>query len=185
MYLAVSGSKNAYLCMRLLYVFHCLWYFDVMLTVFQYTLLSRICVTYQVSSPDYSWVPHLTPPPSPSCPVGVTAVEPEWLATLCPGQCTFSKPLEDPPPEFDPVSGRIRCHMTANFGTYRIDIFPPVLVGWNRSFSVRSITEPLFSVRYPVLFVRHILTILLRYRGHALALSFSSLLNIYSVGITM
>ena len=47
---------------------------------------------------------------------GVTAIEPEWLATLCAGQCTFSKPLEDPPPEFDQESGRIRCHMTANFG---------------------------------------------------------------------
>ncbi|XP_043200914.1 probable ATP-dependent RNA helicase DHX37 isoform X3 [Amphibalanus amphitrite] len=47
---------------------------------------------------------------------GVTAVEPEWLATLCPGQCTFSKPLDEPPPEFDPVSGRVRCYMTATFG---------------------------------------------------------------------
>ncbi|XP_037092523.1 probable ATP-dependent RNA helicase DHX37 [Pollicipes pollicipes] len=47
---------------------------------------------------------------------GVTAIEPEWLATLCPGQCTLSKPLQEPPPDYDPVSGRVRCHVNATFG---------------------------------------------------------------------
>jgi len=31
----------------------------------------------------------------------VTAIEPEWLPTFCPENCTFSEPLADPEPFYD------------------------------------------------------------------------------------
>ncbi|XP_069134238.1 probable ATP-dependent RNA helicase DHX37 [Argopecten irradians] len=46
---------------------------------------------------------------------GLVAVEPEWLPIFCPSHCTFSKPLDDPAPDFDEKKGEVRCHMTGTF----------------------------------------------------------------------
>ena len=47
---------------------------------------------------------------------GVIAVEPDWIPVLVPSLCTFSKPLEDPPPRYDSEAGIVKCHMTCTFG---------------------------------------------------------------------
>lgn len=47
---------------------------------------------------------------------GVIAIEPQWIPILVPNFCTFSKPLEDPPPRFDLEAGVVKCHMTCTFG---------------------------------------------------------------------
>lgn len=36
---------------------------------------------------------------------GVTAVEPEWLATYVPNLCNLSEPLLDPEPKYNPATG--------------------------------------------------------------------------------
>ena len=47
---------------------------------------------------------------------GVTAIEENWLPVFAPYQCTFSKPLESLKPSYDVKSGRMKCHMTSNYG---------------------------------------------------------------------
>lgn len=47
---------------------------------------------------------------------GVCAVDPAWLPQLQPQFCTFSDPLEDPPPFFDDGTGTVKCHMTCTYG---------------------------------------------------------------------
>lgn len=47
---------------------------------------------------------------------GMSAVEPGWLPRLQPGHCTFSDPLEDPPPFYEEESGTVKCHMTCTYG---------------------------------------------------------------------
>jgi ATP-dependent RNA helicase DHX37/DHR1 len=50
---------------------------------------------------------------------GVMAVEEAWLPQMAPQLCTFSDPLEFPPPTFDPVTGTVRCHLTCTYGPHR------------------------------------------------------------------
>ena len=52
---------------------------------------------------------------------GVCAVEASWLPRIQPDYCTFSPPLEDPPPFFDSTTGTVSCHMTCTYGM----TFPP------------------------------------------------------------
>ncbi|XP_052798747.1 probable ATP-dependent RNA helicase DHX37 [Mya arenaria] len=47
---------------------------------------------------------------------GLTAIEPEWLPVFCPSHVTLSKPLEDPPPRYNPHKGQVLCTMTGTFG---------------------------------------------------------------------
>lgn len=49
---------------------------------------------------------------------GVAAVEVEWLPIYAKKQCTFSKPLEDPPPFYDPFDDCVKCHCRSTFGPY-------------------------------------------------------------------
>lgn len=37
---------------------------------------------------------------------GVTAIEPEWLATYVPSMCNLSEPLLSPEPRYNPATGR-------------------------------------------------------------------------------
>ena len=48
--------------------------------------------------------------------VEVTAIEEEWLPVVVPELCTFSSPMDTPPPRYDPMSDKIMCHMTSSFG---------------------------------------------------------------------
>ena len=43
-------------------------------------------------------------------------MEPDWIPVLVPSLCTFSKPLEDPPPRYDSEADIVKCHMTCTFG---------------------------------------------------------------------
>ena len=47
---------------------------------------------------------------------GVCGVESSWLPVIQSDHCTFSDPLEDPPPFFDELSGTVKCHMTCSYG---------------------------------------------------------------------
>ncbi|XP_065890829.1 probable ATP-dependent RNA helicase DHX37 isoform X2 [Dysidea avara] len=57
----------------------------------------------------------------------ITAVIPEWLAVCVPNMCTFSKPLNDPPPSYDDNTGTVKCHIAATFGCYSWPIAPQEL----------------------------------------------------------
>ncbi|KAF5291600.1 hypothetical protein FQA39_LY14322 [Lamprigera yunnana] len=47
---------------------------------------------------------------------GVTAIEPEWLATYVPGICQLSEPLTEPEPRYDSSSGKIFCTVSGTVG---------------------------------------------------------------------
>ena len=47
---------------------------------------------------------------------GVCAVDASWFPRIQPDHCTFSPPLEDPPPFFDDATGTVCCHMTCTYG---------------------------------------------------------------------
>ncbi|KAF3423576.1 hypothetical protein E2986_06215 [Frieseomelitta varia] len=47
---------------------------------------------------------------------GVTAIEPEWLPKFVPSLCHLGEPLTDPPPRYDPETGRVMCSMAGTFG---------------------------------------------------------------------
>uniref|UniRef100_A0A8D9FH90 RNA helicase n=1 Tax=Cacopsylla melanoneura TaxID=428564 RepID=A0A8D9FH90_9HEMI len=47
---------------------------------------------------------------------GITAIEPEWLPIYTPSLCSFSPPLEDPPPRYISSSKKLLCHVNATFG---------------------------------------------------------------------
>ncbi|KAK7087756.1 probable ATP-dependent RNA helicase DHX37 [Littorina saxatilis] len=47
---------------------------------------------------------------------GIVAIEPGWLPVLAPFHCSFSKPLEDPPPSWGEDTGKVMCHMKSTFG---------------------------------------------------------------------
>ncbi len=47
---------------------------------------------------------------------GVCAVDSEWFPHVLPEYCTFSEPLEDPPPVFDVASGTVCCHISCSYG---------------------------------------------------------------------
>ncbi|XP_075689607.1 putative ATP-dependent RNA helicase DHX37 isoform X2 [Rhinoderma darwinii] len=46
---------------------------------------------------------------------GVSSIEPEWIPALLPQYCHFGEPLEDPPPSYCSVSGRLKCHRQSTF----------------------------------------------------------------------
>lgn len=48
----------------------------------------------------------------------VAEVEPEWLPIYAPKYCTFSSPLEDPPPRYDRKKDKILCYVTSTFGPH-------------------------------------------------------------------
>lgn len=48
----------------------------------------------------------------------VAEVEPEWLPVYAPKACTFSAPLEDPPPHYDKKKDKVFCFMTSTFGPH-------------------------------------------------------------------
>jgi ATP-dependent RNA helicase DHX37/DHR1 len=47
---------------------------------------------------------------------GVTAIHPSWLCSLGTSLCSFSKPLEIPPPRYDPGLDSIRCFVSPTYG---------------------------------------------------------------------
>ncbi|CAD1475900.1 unnamed protein product, partial [Heterotrigona itama] len=47
---------------------------------------------------------------------GVTAIEPEWLPKFAPSLCHLGEPLTDPPPRYDPETGKVMCSMAGTFG---------------------------------------------------------------------
>lgn len=49
---------------------------------------------------------------------GVTAVSPEWLPIQAMSLCTFSKPLEDPPPWYDQSNDKVMCWVSPSFGPH-------------------------------------------------------------------
>ena len=51
---------------------------------------------------------------------GVCAVEASWLPLLQPGYCTFSEPLETPPPFYEESTGTVKCHMTCSYGKWGV-----------------------------------------------------------------
>ncbi|CAN7986144.1 unnamed protein product [Ixodes hexagonus] len=48
----------------------------------------------------------------------VAEVEPEWLSVYAPKACTFSPPMEDPPPRYDKKKDKVFCFMTSTFGPH-------------------------------------------------------------------
>lgn len=48
---------------------------------------------------------------------GVTAIEPEWLATYVPNLCNLSEPLLDPEPKYNATTGKVHCTVNGTFGT--------------------------------------------------------------------
>ncbi|GFQ78141.1 probable ATP-dependent RNA helicase DHX37 [Trichonephila clavata] len=53
---------------------------------------------------------------------GVVEIEPEWMAAFSENLCSFSDPLEDPPPMYDSEKDRIYCHMGGTFGPWQWDL---------------------------------------------------------------
>ncbi|XP_023312984.1 probable ATP-dependent RNA helicase DHX37, partial [Anoplophora glabripennis] len=47
---------------------------------------------------------------------GVTAIEPEWLATYVPSLCNLSEPLLSPEPRYNPATGKVHCTVSGTFG---------------------------------------------------------------------
>ncbi|KAH9421832.1 ATP-dependent RNA helicase dhx37 [Dermatophagoides pteronyssinus] len=48
----------------------------------------------------------------------VLPIQMEWLAIYAHKHCTFSNPLEDPPPRYDPDDDCIKCHRKSTFGPH-------------------------------------------------------------------
>lgn len=90
---------------------------------------------------------------------GVIAIEPEWIPIFVPRLCTFSKPLEDPPPRYDPEVGMVKCHMTCLFGLRAWQIpaqemeYPPGLdrYRWFSRFLLEGKVFPEFAKFTPFL----------------------------------
>ncbi|XP_067143914.1 probable ATP-dependent RNA helicase DHX37 [Centruroides vittatus] len=55
----------------------------------------------------------------------ISAIDPSWIPLVAPQLCSFSKPLEEPPPRYDAESDEILCHMTSTFGQQQWEL-PPV-----------------------------------------------------------
>ena len=91
--------------------------------------------------------------------LGVIAIEPEWIPIFVPRLCTFSKPLEDPPPRYDPEVGMVKCHMTCLFGLRAWQIpaqemeYPPGLdrYRWFSRFLLEGKVFPEFAKFTPFL----------------------------------
>ncbi|KAK4878089.1 hypothetical protein RN001_010595 [Aquatica leii] len=67
---------------------------------------------------------------------GVTAIEPEWLATYVPNACHLSDPLIEAEPRYDSNNGKIYCTVSGTFGPQawpllNVEIeFPKVLAAY-------------------------------------------------------
>ncbi|KAL2631648.1 hypothetical protein R1flu_016334 [Riccia fluitans] len=48
----------------------------------------------------------------------VTSVESSWLVRQAEAMCTYSKPLTDPPPWYDPLADEVMCWVTPSFGPH-------------------------------------------------------------------
>lgn len=48
----------------------------------------------------------------------VVAIEEEWVAIYAGNMCKFSKPLESPPPRYDPAADQVKCHVVPTFGPF-------------------------------------------------------------------
>ncbi|XP_043797210.1 probable ATP-dependent RNA helicase kurz isoform X2 [Apis laboriosa] len=55
---------------------------------------------------------------------GVTAIESEWLPKFAPSLCQLGDPLTNPPPRYDPETGKIMCSITGTFGRAEGKVFP-------------------------------------------------------------
>lgn len=49
---------------------------------------------------------------------GVIAIEPDWLPIYAAERCTFSPPLDNPPPKYVGRLGTVKCHMASTFGPH-------------------------------------------------------------------
>ncbi|ERM99068.1 hypothetical protein AMTR_s00101p00092980 [Amborella trichopoda] len=49
---------------------------------------------------------------------GITSVRPAWLIAYASSLCTFSAPLSDPKPFYEPFSDQILCWVNSSFGPY-------------------------------------------------------------------
>lgn len=48
----------------------------------------------------------------------VVVIEAAWLPLYAAKQCTFSQPLSEPPPRYDPAEDAVKCHRSATFGPH-------------------------------------------------------------------
>eukprot|EP00039_Didymoeca_costata_P000667 m.46738 g.46738 ORF g.46738 m.46738 type:complete len:1156 (+) comp10401_c0_seq1:96-3563(+) len=55
---------------------------------------------------------------------GVNTVSWDWIPTIVPVLCDFSKPMENPSPRYDPNADEIYCHITGSFGSLRWPLKP-------------------------------------------------------------
>uniref|UniRef100_A0A0A9FRX4 RNA helicase n=1 Tax=Arundo donax TaxID=35708 RepID=A0A0A9FRX4_ARUDO len=53
---------------------------------------------------------------------GVTTVKPEWLLKYASSLCTFSAPLEDPKPYYDPLKDQVYCYVSPIFSRHNWQI---------------------------------------------------------------
>lgn len=49
---------------------------------------------------------------------GLTAIEPQWLPAVAPALCTFSAPLPDPPPFYQPAADAVMAWRDVTFGRH-------------------------------------------------------------------
>lgn len=55
---------------------------------------------------------------------GVTGVQASWLVSHATPLCTFSKPVADPPPWYDPVIDTVMCWVLPSFGPHLWELPP-------------------------------------------------------------
>ena len=46
----------------------------------------------------------------------VTVIDSEWLPSHCMSTCSFTEPLDIPPPTYDEEKGHVVCSVNATFG---------------------------------------------------------------------
>lgn len=54
----------------------------------------------------------------------VTGVQATWLVSHATPLCTFSKPVADPPPWYDPITDTVMCWVLPSFGPYLWELPP-------------------------------------------------------------
>ncbi|XP_024370812.1 ATP-dependent RNA helicase DEAH13 isoform X2 [Physcomitrium patens] len=69
---------------------------------------------------------------------GVTAVKANWLVSHATPLCTFSKPVADPPPWYDPSLDTVMCWVLPTFGPHRWEL-PPHPIPLNNSKARASV----------------------------------------------
>ena len=53
---------------------------------------------------------------------GVTSIEPQYLMVVGKHMCSWSKPMENPSPRYDPISGSVLCTIKPHFGDLNIEL---------------------------------------------------------------